>query len=220
MLIVIDDTLGQSDIFANTSHAVDPTQVRYVSTRPCPSGHVGDRYVRNGACVICQLEASGLWRNANRKRHQAACKAWDIRNPERKAATGKAWVARNFERKKATTDAWKVANPERYAARMKAWNEANPELIRHYDRVKRAKRDAASGSHTKAQVATLFILQKAKCGNCGTSLKRGYNVDHKMPLARGGTDDITNLECLCPPCNNRKRAKLPEVWAKENGRLI
>lgn len=43
---------------------------------------------------------------------------------------------------------------------------------------------------------------------------------HGRALADGGTNDIGNIELLCGPCNLRKHAKDPILWAQENGRLI
>ena len=202
---MVKPIVGQSDIFSNTPHALDPAQVRYFTGKPCRYGHIAERYVRNAQCVTCVIGRTIAWVKVNKERVFTNNKAWRIRNSEQVKALLKGWIA---------------ANPAKYAAGKKRWRNANPEIIRHCDRIKRAKRRGVLGSHSKAQVATLYILQKAKCGNCGTSLKAGYHVDHKMPIARGGTDDITNLECLCPSCNSRKHVKLPEVWARENGRLI
>jgi 5-methylcytosine-specific restriction endonuclease McrA len=41
-----------------------------------------------------------------------------------------------------------------------------------------------------------------------------------MPLARGGSNDRLNLQCLCPQCNLSKNAKDPIAWAREQGRLL
>ena len=35
-------------------------------------------------------------------------------------------------------------------------------------------------------------------------------IDHIIPLLRGGTHTQENLQLLCGPCNNRKRAKMPK----------
>ncbi|WP_199318875.1 HNH endonuclease signature motif containing protein [Leptolyngbya sp. FACHB-541] len=49
------------------------------------------------------------------------------------------------------------------------------------------------------------------CAICGTdlsglvSLSPIENFDHMVPLARGGLNDVTNLQLLCQPCNLRKR---------------
>jgi 5-methylcytosine-specific restriction endonuclease McrA len=41
-----------------------------------------------------------------------------------------------------------------------------------------------------------------------------------MPLARGGSNWISNIALACPTCNKRKGAKHPIDWAQQNGRLL
>lgn len=76
------------------------------------------------------------------------------------------------------------------------------------------------GSFTPTQIADLHTKQRGRCANCGAKLGAEYHRDHKVPLSKGGTNDITNIELLCGPCNLRKNAKDPVDWAQENGRLI
>lgn len=42
------------------------------------------------------------------------------------------------------------------------------------------------------------------CAYCGCELKKGWHVDHVVPVAVGGVDGIENLMPACPPCNNFK----------------
>lgn len=48
-----------------------------------------------------------------------------------------------------------------------------------------------------------------RCQLCGATAADGarLEVDHKVPRARGGTDDESNLWVLCLPCNRGKRDK-------------
>jgi HNH endonuclease len=43
-----------------------------------------------------------------------------------------------------------------------------------------------------------------ECVSCGSH--RNLSVDHKIPRALGGTDDLQNLQTMCIPCNVRKGA--------------
>jgi hypothetical protein len=75
---------------------------------------------------------------------------------------------------------------------------------------RRARVRNAFGRYTKADIIELLIQQESKCALCGGLFgDDGYHVDHFIPLARGGTNDRSNLKLLHPVCNLKKGAKLP-----------
>jgi 5-methylcytosine-specific restriction protein A len=52
-----------------------------------------------------------------------------------------------------------------------------------------------------------IVLEKAgrRCAVCGTTSSRArLEVDHINPVARGGTNDLENLQALCVTCNQGK----------------
>jgi hypothetical protein len=60
----------------------------------------------------------------------------------------------------------------------------------------------------------VFYRDRGRCAACGTDLSGlidTLNVgayDHMMPLARGGLNDVTNLQLLCESCNSKKSDKV------------
>lgn len=55
----------------------------------------------------------------------------------------------------------------------------------------------------------VFTRNKYQCQSCGqTKLEAELTIDHIIPLARGGTNDISNLQTLCRTCNQKKTDKL------------
>ncbi len=56
----------------------------------------------------------------------------------------------------------------------------------------------------KYDIGRLLCEQDGKCAYCGEMLPTVYHIDHKTPVARGGTNDIENLHLTCPRCNLRK----------------
>jgi hypothetical protein len=55
--------------------------------------------------------------------------------------------------------------------------------------------------YTKKCVA---YIQKYLCAICNVLLPPEYEVDHKIPLFKGGSNDFSNLQALCPNCHRRK----------------
>lgn len=125
----------------------------------------------------------------------------------------------NYEQFKAKLYAYRET--DEWKAVAKAWKADNKETCKSYDRKKRAMRSKAEGSHTKDDVARILELQKHKCAECRTDLRKvGHEVDHIVPLSKGGSDWPKNLQCLCRPCNIRKWATDPIDWAAKKGRLL
>lgn len=50
----------------------------------------------------------------------------------------------------------------------------------------------------------LASSQEWKCGHCKQILDPAYEVDHIIPLSQGGTNDDSNLLCLCRKCHGIK----------------
>lgn len=47
------------------------------------------------------------------------------------------------------------------------------------------------------------VLAVGRCMRCGRTER--LSVDHIIPVKRGGSDDLSNLQCLCLFCNCAKR---------------
>ena len=59
----------------------------------------------------------------------------------------------------------------------------------------------------------LFGQQEGRCAGCAMDFPfKVFEVDHIVPVSRGGTDHIANLQLLCGNCNrikgNREQAYL------------
>lgn len=70
---------------------------------------------------------------------------------------------------------------------------------------------AAGAGTTKEKRNVTGLMKKRvaasqgwKCGSCGHLLDETYEVDHKIALFNGGSNDMYNLVALCPACHRRK----------------
>jgi len=78
---------------------------------------------------------------------------------------------------------------------------------------RRAMQRELGGSFTVAEIKELFALQEGRCIYCESELSQvGFHRDHMTPLVRGGSNEITNIQLLCPNCNRRKHDKTHEEF--------
>lgn len=117
-------------------------------------------------------------------------------------------------------------NVEWYKDRSRKWQLAHPqrrlETAKISNSERRARKAGNGGCHTMAEIEALGTKQKWQCANpdCTKSIKTNYHRDHIMPISRGGSDAIENIQLLCQKCNLTKHAKDPIEWAQSMGRLL
>ena len=75
-------------------------------------------------------------------------------------------------------------------------------IIAQRPQAKRTKRQRVS-NHISREVAS---RQKFKCAACGELLTSDWEVDHVIPLHRGGAHDISNFAALHRRCHQMKNS--------------
>lgn len=134
------------------------------------------------------LDYAASHREAARER----ARLWRVANPERVAATAK---------RRRESGYWR--QPQR-RAKAKEWVNKNREKVRDTLRASRHKRRAQGGpSFTAAQWREILELWKHSCAYCGAT--GSLEVEHTIPLARGGTSAKENVVPACHTCNGRKK---------------
>ena len=139
------------------------------------------------------------------------------RHPEASRASGKRWRDANPEKMQAHRDAWLAwpGNKELDDARRAAWTKANPDKVRAYHSVRNARKAGGGGSHTATDIAAKMEAQGFRCIYCPAALRTvAYEVDHIIPLSRGGSDSADNIQCLCRRCNRRKHDRTHAEFAE------
>jgi 5-methylcytosine-specific restriction endonuclease McrA len=129
---------------------------------------------------------------------------------------------RNLEKKKAYTALYLQRNREAILEKKKRYREANREKIAAYDKAYResgvgrekkrlseqrrraAKRNVLGNDCTPQQWQDLvrFYSPDGCCLACGRVSE--LTADHVVPLSKGGTNSVSNIQPLCRPCNNAK----------------
>jgi 5-methylcytosine-specific restriction endonuclease McrA len=143
-----------------------------------------------------------------------------VRERERILARNKAWNAAHSEYMNKLTKDWAEANPERRteiskkshknhkAARnafCREYQKRNPELFLAKGQKRRTAKTKAGGSFTAQEWVALCKKHAYRCLCCNR--RRKLTADHVVPVSKGGTSNINNIQPLCGPCNSSKRDK-------------
>lgn len=84
--------------------------------------------------------------------------------------------------------------------------------LRVIQKVRRREAKLAEGSLTLQQWRAILAAHGGCCAYCGGA---ATEMDHVIPLSRGGRHDKDNIVPACRSCNARKHAKTPEEWRKD-----
>lgn len=115
---------------------------------------------------------------------------------------------------------------ERNRAGVRRWAQEHPDRIRSKNRARRHQETAASkgieGKFSAADIDEQIKAQtdkkgRLRCWWCAEVITGEYDLDHALPLARGGTNAASNIVISCKRCNNQKATKTPAEW---KGRLF
>jgi 5-methylcytosine-specific restriction endonuclease McrA len=115
------------------------------------------------------------------------------------------WNSENEEYRKEQKASYYQNNKEYFKKRNQEYYAAHPEFFNLYAVRRRARKVAAGGSFTVAQWRELCARYGNACLCC--KRKRKLTKDHIIPLSKGGSNDISNIQPLCLPCNLSKGVK-------------
>jgi len=82
----------------------------------------------------------------------------------------------------------------------------------NFDRWQRERR-RLEGRQPMSAATRAFILERDgyQCTYCAAT-EGPMEVDHVVPVSRGGSDEMENLVCACRACNRSKSAKTLAEW--------
>lgn len=136
-----------------------------------------------------------------------ASKKWYTNNKERHKVMRENWVANNRDRLHELQRNWYNKNKELHLERSKRWSADNLDLKALYRRQRRAKIKKAKGFATLEQLQARIAYFGFQCSYCPGPYEE---LDHAIPLDRGGTNWPSNIRPSCQPCNRKKHTKT--VW--------
>lgn len=188
--------------------------------------HPETRDRRQPRCIQCMSEAAKadrphrnatnrVWKKKNRAKVAEGDRRYWRENSEKCNAVHNSWWAKNLDKRKKKDRRFYRKNRDRLLQKRGIWAKENPHIVNAWNATHRARRRNASGKHTGEEAILLLEKQEYRCANpyCAADLRlvKGHK-DHKTPITRDGSNDISNLQWLCAPCNLKKGTKTQEEW--------
>jgi 5-methylcytosine-specific restriction endonuclease McrA len=124
---------------------------------------------------------------------------------EKNYACTRRWAAKNKVYTRKYNATWQKAHPEYMRKANSKYRKTHPEMLKVKDARRRTAKTKAGGAYTYEQWIALCNKYHNQCLCCGK--KRNLTADHVVPVSKGGTSNIDNIQPLCGPCNSKKKDK-------------
>ncbi len=178
-----------------------------------------DFYIRTGSLdgLRAECKACCVARSVLRQRSESCAeyrRSYYRRNVEKAKAASRLNYHANRERRRAQGSEWYQRNiiEQRLLGTMRSreWEKNNPERrrikARRNTQTRRARKRAAFVEVVDPMV--VFVRDRWTCGICRLPVRSSEaQLDHVVPLARGGEHSYKNTQCAHASCNARKGAR-------------
>lgn len=162
---------------------------------------IGSFSPNKSKCKVCRSKENALYNKLHPKKHNAGNARYRRKFPDIFGALVKAWKDNHPARNKE----YYLRNKESVKRKNLAWRRENTEKVKVYDARRRASKRNAEGSYTADEWKELCEKYGNKCLCC--EQKKPLTADHVIPLAKGGSNGIGNIQPLCKTCNSSKGTK-------------
>ncbi len=109
------------------------------------------------------------------------------------------------------------AKPRKYAEGTRVYCDCRRERSKQHEREyknRRASWTDVTKAEWKALRGKVFERDGYRCAICGCDNRDYLDLDHIIPMAKGGKSTLDNLQTLCHLCNCRKKDFIYTVGEK------
>ena len=167
-------------------------------------------YLRNRDEILKKARDKDANRTPEQKARDAETKRhYYEKNKKRINENGSKYQKDNPDKSRESTRKWASANK----GKIKKWGEMNRIKTRQYCHARRLK-VRGGDLITEEFIERLILEQGNACNACRSSFEDiQMQIDHIIPLSKGGAHSACNIQLLCKSCNCSKSNKMPIDWA-------
>jgi 5-methylcytosine-specific restriction endonuclease McrA len=152
------------------------------------------KWYENGRCWQCTRARQKEYHQENAEKNRQRALLWQVEN--------KGKHNENNRRYRIKTDYDSSPRRKEYYRQYRKNNRNKANAVNNNRRTKKAQN---GGSYTAQEFAKLCEMYENKCLCCGSTAP--LTADHVVPISKGGTSYIDNIQPLCKPCNCKKHDK-------------
>lgn len=116
------------------------------------------------------------------------------------------WQANNKERRNEIARNVYARHIDRMREERREYYRNNKDKWRTYFHSRRAREKYANGNFSETEWIALLEKYDYTCLSCGKQ-NTFLTADHIVPLSKGGSNSINNIQPLCKSCNSSKFTK-------------
>lgn len=178
--------------------------------------------------ILTEIKYEILYEKFPKEKKKLANKKWREQNRDYYLSCLKEYNHKNKEILKIKKKERIAKNPEEFYNRCNEYNKTYQKQYYNQNKEKYIQKGKQRRAHLRGGIGTfsvydekfLYSSQQGKCVVCRKNLNNKYDVDHILPLSKGGRNDKYNIQLLCSLCNKQKAAKDPIEFMQSRGYLL
>jgi 5-methylcytosine-specific restriction endonuclease McrA len=178
------------------------------------------RYKSNRQCFFCHSEKSAKSYAENREERLAQRRKFKEENYEYCLQRRREYKKNNRELFREIEARYRNSENGKklVKASIKRYNKTEKGRIRAVRGAHKRRVTLRNGHHefySKEDIQNLFERFGLSCAYCGkhqSKLENVLEIEHVVPITKGGADRLQNFVPACRSCNNSKRAKMLTDW--------
>ncbi len=117
------------------------------------------------------------------------------------------WNKGHLQRMKEAQRRWAAKNPEKIKAINHKYRSTHIDIVLESN-LRRRMRERGNGVIERIYRNVVWSRDDGICGICKLPVKGKWELDHRIPIARGGPHTYANVQVAHPKCNRHKGAKM------------